>query len=88
MNDDVNAKPWVRTIEALRTSASARTGLYGFLAALVVIDVFVPKEHAFLGIDGIPGFWSLYGLISCIVISLLSKWLGHAWLMKSEDYYD
>lgn len=89
MPDDANAKPWVQKIEAIRSSPKSRLALYGFLAALVLIDLFVPREHVLFGLDGLPGFASFYGLISCILIIVVSKWLGHAGgLMKRENYYD
>jgi hypothetical protein len=31
---------------------------------------------------------SVYGLISCVVIIVVSKLLGHRWLLRREDYYD
>lgn len=31
---------------------------------------------------------SFYGLFSCVVIILVSKFLGKVWLMRGEDYYD
>ena len=31
---------------------------------------------------------SIYGLISCVAIIVLSKLIGKLWLMKGEDYYD
>jgi hypothetical protein len=36
----------------------------------------------------IPIFDAVFGFIGCIVIILVSKWIGHKWLMKQEDYYD
>jgi hypothetical protein len=36
----------------------------------------------------LPGFGSLYGLISCVLIIVVSKLLGKLWLMRREDYYD
>lgn len=36
----------------------------------------------------IPAFFSLYGLLGCIAIIVLSKLLGSYWLQRSEDYYE
>ncbi len=33
-------------------------------------------------------FGSIYGLVSCVVIILASKFLGKVWLMRRENYYD
>ena len=36
----------------------------------------------------IPAWGSLYGFVSCVVIIVVSKYLGKVWLMRREDYYD
>lgn len=41
----------------------------------------------FIG-EEIWGFWSAYGLIGCIIMIIVCKGVGHAWLMKKENYYD
>lgn len=50
-----------------------------------------PKGHhaaeEFIG-EEIWGFWSAYGLIGCIIMIIVCKGVGHAWLMKKENYYD
>gem|GEM_PF-6586876 len=64
-----------------------KTPLYATLGFLVVIDLFVHRDHVtFIG-DSIPGFSAVYGLISTVLIIFASKALG-AGLMKREDYYD
>ena len=49
------------------------------------------KGHAageeFIG-EEIWGFWAAYGLIGCIIMIIVCKGVGHAWLMKKENYYD
>jgi hypothetical protein len=52
-------------------------------------------EHAANGVarlhqiaETMPGFWSVFGFIACTLIIFLSKWYGHAGIMKREDYYD
>jgi hypothetical protein len=35
-----------------------------------------------------PGFDLLYGFVGCGAIVFFSKWLGHRFLMRSEDYYE
>ena len=61
---------------------------YCVLASLVVIDVFVDKAHAHTWPEKFPGFWSVFGFISCVLIIFLSKWYGHLGFMAREDYYD
>lgn len=66
----------------------AKIGLYVFLGATVVADFIVPHEHKTFFWDSIPGFWSLYGALSTFLMIVVSKAIGHVWLMKPEDYYD
>ncbi len=77
----------VDIIEFLRSKTVKRIA-YGVLALLVVVDFIIPRHEIHFFGDKIPGFWSLFGFIACILIIVISKWIGHAWLMKDEDYYD
>lgn len=61
--------------------------LYAALAVLVAADFFIHREHASLIWESIPGFNALYALIATVLIIVVSKFLGHAWLMKPENYY-
>ena len=77
----------VNMIETLRTKTVKKIA-YGILVLLVIVDFIIPRhEIHFIG-DKIPGFWSLFGLSACVVIIIVSKWLGKNGLMKDEDYYD
>jgi hypothetical protein len=61
------------------------------LALLVVVDAvpaLVDKEHAHTRAEHLPGFWSVFGLVGCIAIILVSKAFGHMGIMTREDYYD
>lgn len=65
---------------------------FGVVLALLVVADAIPalvhKEHAHTAAERIPGFWAVFGFLGCVVIILASKALGHAGLMKREDYYD
>lgn len=61
---------------------------YGVLALLVFMDIFVDKSHAHTWPEKIPGFWSVFGFITCVLIIVISKWYGHLGIMTREDYYD
>jgi len=74
-------------IETVRTK-KVRQIAYGVLILLVIVDFFIPRHEIHFFGDEIPGFWSLFGFISCALIIVVSKWLGHHWLMRDEDYYD
>jgi short subunit fatty acids transporter len=59
------------------------------LLLLVVSDgILVDKSHVHTIPEGYPGFWSLFGFVSCVAIIFLSKWYGHMGIMTQEDYYD
>ncbi len=62
--------------------------LYITLAVIVAADFLVPREHVAFFWDAIPGWSAVYGFISCVLIIVVSKFLGHRGLMKKEDYYD
>jgi len=54
---------------------------------LVLLDLLLGGEaHGLMGVH-FPGLFSLFGLVSCLIIILASKWLGHYWLQRKEDYY-
>ncbi len=44
-----------------------------------------PHPHAW---DKIPLFYAGYGFVSCVLIIVVSKALGKAFLQQPEDYYE
>jgi hypothetical protein len=66
--------------------------LYLVLAGIALGEIVVPRlfhgDHAHFWFEDLPAWGSIYGLISCVVIILVSKLLGKLWLMRREDYYD
>jgi hypothetical protein len=77
----------VDIIEKLRTRTVKRVA-YAVLALLVVVDFIIPRHDIHFFGDKVYGFWSLFGFIACVLIIVISKWIGHHGLMKDEDYYD
>jgi hypothetical protein len=61
----------------------------GVLTALTVAleVVYRDASHAYFWWQAVPMFDLIYGLVGCVVIVLVSKWLGHAWLQRAETYY-
>lgn len=62
-----------------------------FGIVLVLADgvlIFLHMTHPVFLWDYVPGFSTLYGMISTYLIIVISKWIGHSFLMKREDYYD
>jgi hypothetical protein len=58
----------------------------GFLS-VALVEIFLPRDPHFW-FDGLPGFYAVFGLISCILAIIICKALGQHWLMVREDYYD
>jgi len=77
----------VNMIETLRTKTVKKIA-YGILVLLFIVDFIIPRHEIHFFGDKIPGFWSLFGFSACVVIIIVSKWLGKNGLMKDEDYYD
>lgn len=61
---------------------------YIILVIVFASDFFVTRHHAAFFWDEIPGWSAFYGLVSSVAIIAVFKLLGHAWLLKKEDYYD
>ena len=77
----------IKVIETLRRKAVKKIA-YSALILIIVTDFFIPRhEIHFIG-DGITGFWSLFGFVACILIILISKWIGRLGIMQDENYYN
>jgi hypothetical protein len=65
---------------------------YILLVVVALAEVVLPwifhGGHAHFSFENIPAWGSLYGFASCVAIIIVSKWIGKAWLMRREDYYD
>ncbi len=70
------------------SSKTLKRIVYAILALTVVLDLFIPRDHVHFFWDDIPGFSAAYGILSCILIIIVSKALGRFWLSRPEDYYD
>ena len=54
----------------------------------IVLPRIFPGGESHFPFEDFPAWGSLYGLISCVAIILVSKLIGKLWLMRREDYYD
>jgi hypothetical protein len=61
-------------------------GFYAVCAALIAIDVFVPKHGPF-AIEHVFGFYGIFGFLACVALVLIAKQLRRV-LMRPEDYYE
>jgi hypothetical protein len=57
------------------------------MAGLVLADMLRTSKYERFPWDGIGGFAAFYGLISCVLIIVVSKALGYAFLYRKEGYY-
>ena len=61
--------------------------LWGLHGSDLAQTLHVGEPHTVFE-EYVPAWGSLYGLLSCGAIILVSKWIGKKWLMRGEDYYD
>lgn len=57
----------------------------GLLIIIALFDLFV-HGHPHFGIDGTFGFYSWYGLLTCVAMVVIAKVLG-IFLKQEDDYY-
>jgi len=51
--------------------------------------VGVDTHHAHTWMEAhIPGFWSIFCILSCVVLVYFARWFGKSGIMTREDYYD
>ena len=77
----------LKIIEIFRTKAMKKIS-YAVLIFIIAIDFFIPRHETHFFGDEIPGFWSIFGFIACILIILISKWIGRLGIMQDENYYN
>ena len=63
-------------------------GLAAIALAEIVLPLIFGGGHPHFSFERFPAWGSVYGLISCVAIIVVSKLIGKAWLMRGEDYYD
>ncbi len=57
------------------------------LGLLAALDLLIHR-HAYFPLEGMPGFYVIYGFVSCVVIVAFAKGLGKLLLINKEGYYD
>ena len=80
----------IQFIDYLREhQRGVRYCLYGIMAAVLIWSITVDTSHAHTWVEKhIPGFWSIFGLVSCTVLIFFARWLASAGIEREEDYYD
>jgi len=72
--------------------ARMKRWFYAGLALIAGSEVVVPllfsRDPAHFWFEDLPAWGSIYGLVSCVAIIVVSKLLGKLWLTRPETYYD
>ena len=76
-----------KIIEIFHTKTMKKIA-YAVLIFIIIMDFFIPRHEIHFFGDEIPGFWSIFGFIACILIILISKWIGRLGIMQDENYYN
>ncbi len=59
------------------------------ICAIFLWSLSVDTSHAHTWAEKhIPGFWSLFGIASCIILIFVARWFSNAGISRGEDYYD
>ena len=81
-----------RQLEDAVRFARIKRLFYIGLAVVAVAEIVLPRifhgGESHFSFEDFPAWGSLYGLVSCVAIILISKLIGKLWLMRREDYYD
>ena len=65
-----------------------RNLMFASLGLLVVLNLFITPHHPHFGLEGLPGFWALFGLLGAVVLAKGAKGAAHTFLGKDEDFYE
>jgi len=72
--------------------ARVKRWFYAGLAIVALAEIVLPRifpgGESHFSFEDLPAWGSLYGLVSCAAIIVVSKLIGKLWLMRREDYYD
>ena len=72
-----------------RIRMTLQTGLWifsGLCALSVVVELFLHR-HLAHPLEGLFGFYAIYGFVACVVLVLVAKQMRKL-LMRAQDYYD
>jgi hypothetical protein len=58
------------------------------IVAGVVVDSIGAAHGEHSGVFSIPGFWSVFGLVGCLILAGACKLAARLFLKRPENYYD
>jgi len=62
--------------------------MLAIMALLVIANFIFPAGYDRFFWESLPGAGAVYGLVSCIILVAVAKFLGYKLLYRPEDYYD
>jgi hypothetical protein len=68
--------------------AAWKTGLFVFLAVLVLLNLFILPPHAEYGPDAWPGFWAAFGLAAALLMVWVMEKLVQPLIKRTEEKDD
>ncbi len=73
-------------------SALAKRIFYAIVISIAILEILTVNVlhigHGYFWFDSLPAFGSVYGLISCLLIIVMAKFVLPHILSKKEDYYE
>ena len=61
--------------------------LFSAVVLLLVPDFFMHK-HAYFAFEEWPEFHAIFGLVACVFLVLIAKYILRPLIMRKEGYYD
>jgi hypothetical protein len=84
MNEDESRSPhWLDRPGSVRAIIRA----LALVCSLVVLADFFYEKHGHYSWENFPGFYAIFGFVSCVVLVLAATQLRKI-LKRGEDYYD
>ena len=78
-------------IEDPKRSAFAKRLFYAIVISVVLLEILTVKVlhlgHGYFWFEDLPAFNSVYGLVSCVLIIVLAKFVLPFIVSKKDDYY-
>jgi hypothetical protein len=62
--------------------------MFTFLAFLVALNFLIYPHEPHFGLDGLPGFWAVFGVGVAVGMTLVLKKIIFPLISRSEDFYD
>jgi len=60
---------------------------FGICVVLFAVD-FVVHKKAHMPWEKWPGFYAVYGLVACVILVLVAKYVLRPLVKRDEDYYE